>query len=178
MFFEQEQDSTSVNLDRHDDPHLERQIDRLFQLQIRRRWWGILILWLTLGLFCLWLLRSDIALWLEHFTWAAVRISIRYNRPAFIGLGLCVGITLSTLLRQSAYILNLSEGLHQELVKEVSEIRRRGPKHPLWQKVCALNDDSAEPVTDITIDLSDPDQASTDSDRQSSHEAQNESDMK
>jgi hypothetical protein len=153
MFFDRQQTSSHNvsfdNLAQH-DPHLERQTERLFQLQIRRRWWIILTMWLTVGVVCLWVLRSDIALWLDYFTWAAVRISIRYNRLAFIGLGLCVGFTLSTLMRQSAHILNLSQGLRQELIREVAEIRRRGPKHPLWRKVCAL--ETEQPIDEIDLD--------------------------
>jgi hypothetical protein len=151
MLFDRNQTSSGLEGADQNDPHLERQIEKLFRSQIRRRWWVLLVLWLTVGAFCIWTLRSDIALWLDHFTWAAVRISIRYNRFAFIGLGTCVGITLSTLLRQSAYILKLSPALQQELIKEVNEIRRRGPNHPLWRQVCAIE----AGATEVAVEESD-----------------------
>ena len=77
---------------------VEQQIGKLIELQTRMRWTFVLFLWLTLGSFCLWWLRYDIALWLEFFTWSAVRISLQHNRLVFLGLGLCVAMTLSTLI--------------------------------------------------------------------------------
>jgi hypothetical protein len=116
---------------------MERQIGRLIELQTRMRWAFVLFLWLTLGSFCLWWLRDDISLWLEFFTWSAVRVSLQYNRLVFLGLGLCVAMTLSTLIWQSWQIIwGIRKSEYRLLSKQVAEIQKAGPKHPFWKWVC------------------------------------------
>jgi len=81
-------------------------------------------------------LRADIALWIEYFTWAAVRVAIRNDQLPFMGLGLCVAMTLSTLMRQSWDILyGISKQEYHSLVQQVQEIENQGRKHLLWQWV-------------------------------------------
>jgi hypothetical protein len=116
---------------------MESQIGRLIEVQTRMRWTFVLFLWLTLGSFCIWWLRDDIALWMEFFTWSAVRVSLQHNRLVFLGLGLCVAMTLSTLIWQSWHILwgiRLSE--YRSLARQVAEIQQAGSQHPLWKWVC------------------------------------------
>lgn len=114
----------------------QRQILRLHQVQTWGRWLFNLSLWLTLGTFSIWSLREDISLWLEYFTWAAVRASLQYNRLGFFGLGFCVANTLSTLIWQSWHILRgLSVAERAALSQQISKISAQGEKHPLWRWV-------------------------------------------
>ncbi|MFQ3679784.1 MAG: hypothetical protein SNJ60_04670 [Pseudanabaenaceae cyanobacterium] len=117
---------------------IAHQVERLRRLEIWLRWGVVLALWATVGTVSLWQLRADIALWRAFFTWAAVRNSFYQNRWAFLGLGLCVGVTLSTLIRQSLFILfGLSRAEKRSLLVRVRRIRRRGPRHPFWHWVVA-----------------------------------------
>jgi hypothetical protein len=116
---------------------LAHQVGRLIEVQTQMRWAFVLFLWLTLGSFCIWWLRQDIALWFEFFTWSAVRISLQHNRLVFLGLGLCVGMTLSTLIWQSWHILwGIRKSEYRFLIRQVLEIQQAGSSHPLWEKVC------------------------------------------
>ncbi len=120
-----------------DDPALlERRVQRLLRVHLWGRWLLAIALWCTLGAFCLWRLRGDIALWREYFTWAAVRVSLQHNRLEFMGLGLCVALTLSTLIWQSTHILFGVRGReYRALVRQVRAIGDRGSDHPLWVSV-------------------------------------------
>ncbi|MFN9860651.1 MAG: hypothetical protein ACK556_21590, partial [Pseudanabaena sp.] len=86
------------------DQILERQVQRLIEVQTYLRWILDVFLWLTVGTASIWALRSEIELWIASFTWAAVRISLAYNRLPMLGLGLCIAMTLSTLIWQSSII--------------------------------------------------------------------------
>ncbi|HAN46793.1 MAG TPA: hypothetical protein DCQ32_09620 [Cyanobacteria bacterium UBA8156] len=117
---------------------IAHQVERLQRVEIWVRWGVGLTLWATVGSLCLWQLREDIPIWREVFTWAAVRSSLQQNRWAFLGLGLCVGVTLSTLIRQSLFILfGVSRSEKRALLMRVRRIRRRGARHPLWRWVVA-----------------------------------------
>ncbi len=117
---------------------IAHQVERLRRVEMGLRWGVVLCLWATVGSFSLWQLRADLLLWYEFFTWAAVRSSLQNNRWAFLGLGLCVGVTLSTLIRQSLFILfGLSRAEKRALLLRVRRIRRRGACHPLWRWVVA-----------------------------------------
>jgi hypothetical protein len=125
-------------LDDHnrDRNHIDIKVQRLIEVQIKMRWALVIFLWLTIGTLSLWSLRADIALWIEYFTWAAVRVAIRNDQLPFMGLGLCVAMTLSTLIRQSWDILyGISKQEYQSLVQQVQEIENQGRKHLLWQWV-------------------------------------------
>jgi len=125
------------NRDRHlTDPKIAIKVQKLIEVQIKMRWALVIFLWLTIGTLSLWALRADIALWLEYFTWAAVRVTLRNDQLPFMGLGLCVAMTLSTLIRQSWDILHgISKQEYQSLVQQVQEIETKGRKHLLWQWV-------------------------------------------
>ncbi len=117
-----------------DDPVFMQEVERLHQLMVYTRWMVVLTLWLIVGGLSLWSLRSDIELWLEYFTWAAVRYSLFFNRPAAIGLGICIGATLSVLIWQSRNILiGLPAREQDQLKQRVLNIRRQGESHPLWR---------------------------------------------
>ncbi|NJK29543.1 MAG: hypothetical protein HC851_14110 [Acaryochloris sp. RU_4_1] len=119
------------------DPRLLAEIERLHQLTLYSRWLVVGILWLTVGSISLWSLRDSIQLWLEYFTWSAVKYALVYNRIAAIGLGICMGTTLAVLIRQSRIILwGLPNHEHQRLSHQVLRIRVQGRSHPLWKWVC------------------------------------------
>lgn len=119
------------------DQMLERQVQRLIEVQTYLRWMLDVFLWLTVGTASIWALRSEIELWIASFTWAAVRISLAYNRLPMLGLGLCIAMTLSTLIWQSAIILwGVSPRERRSLINQVKSIKAKGKSHLLWRWVC------------------------------------------
>jgi hypothetical protein len=116
---------------------LERQVQRLIEVQTYLRWIFDAFLWLTVGTASIWALRSEIELWIAAFTWAAVRMSLVYNRLPMLGLGICIAMTLATLVWQSAIILwGVSPREKRSLINQVKSIREAGKSHPLWRWVC------------------------------------------
>jgi hypothetical protein len=119
------------------DPAFQQQVDRLHQLTVYGRWAVVGLLWLTIGAPSLWGLRYPIALALENFTWAALRYGLVFNRPAAIGLTICISTTAAVLVWQ---IRNALWGLplpdRQRLQHQVCRIRQQGSGHPLWRLVC------------------------------------------
>jgi len=119
------------------DPLLDRQVQRLIEVQTYLRWIFDVFIWLTVGTASAWALRSDIELWVASFTWAAVRISLNYNRLPMMGLGLCVAMTLATLVWQSTIILfGISPSERRSLTNQVKRIKEKGKSHLLWKWVC------------------------------------------
>lgn len=119
------------------DSEFHRQVERLHQLTVYMRWSVVFLLWLTVGLASLWGFRYEISLLTEHFTWAALRYGIMFNRLPSLGLALCIGTTLSVLYWQTSNILwGRSPKWQQRLEKQVLRIRRQGQQHPLWHWVC------------------------------------------
>lgn len=114
----------------------ERQVLRLHELTVWGRWLFILGCWLVVLPLALWTLRAEFALWRSHFTVAALRYAIQYNLPAALAIGACVGLTLSTLLWQSANILwGFPPEYRKHLERRVTRIRTSGRRHPLWRWV-------------------------------------------
>ncbi len=115
------------------DSKLNKAVKRLYQFQIYCKWLLVIICWLSLGAFAIWELREDISLWLDYFTWAAVRYGLAYNLKATICLSISIGMTISVLIRQ---IENLFLGIPNKeryrLEKQVKEIQQKGPKHILY----------------------------------------------
>lgn len=119
------------------DQILERQVQRLIEVQTYLRWILDVFLWLTVGTASIWALRSEIELLIASFTWAAVRISLAYNRLPMLGLGLCIAMTLSTLIWQSSIILwGVSPREKRSLINQVKSIKTKGKRHLLWRWVC------------------------------------------
>jgi hypothetical protein len=113
-----------------DSQTLDDRVHSLIALQTQRRWYFVIFLWLTIGVASVWSVRSDIALWLEFFTWSAVRQSLRNQPLAYFGFGFSVAMTLSTLMRQSWNILRgITKQEYQELVKQVYELEERNKKY-------------------------------------------------
>ena len=120
-----------------DDPTFQTQVQRLYRLNVYARWLVVSLLWLTVAPWSLWALRREIGLWLEHFTWSAVRYGLAYHRLAGVGLGLCLGATTAVLVWQSSNILwGLPPEQQRQLERQVRRIRDRGTSHPLWKWVC------------------------------------------
>ncbi|MGF1495192.1 MAG: hypothetical protein ACFBSC_22660 [Microcoleaceae cyanobacterium] len=106
---------------------------RLHELTVYARWVLVIVLWLTIAPLSLWNLRAEIQLWLDHFTWIAVRYAIVSHRWATLGLSLCIGMTASTLVWQSRNILwGFPEKYWEQKLKQVRRIHQQGPSHPLW----------------------------------------------
>ena len=119
------------------DPLLERQVQRLIEVQTYLRWIFDGFLWLTIGTASIWALRSDIELWIAAFTWVGVRISLVYNRLPMMGLGICIAMTLATLVWQSSIILcGVNQREKRSLINQVKRIKEKGKRHPLWRWVC------------------------------------------
>jgi hypothetical protein len=117
-----------------DQTNLNQHIDRLYQFSIYRRWFIIICLWLTIGVYSLWTLRREIALWIDDFTWVAVRYALAYNKLAAIGLGFCLGFTLATLISQSIHILQGYSPRQKYLLEQkVLNIQAKGQKNFLYR---------------------------------------------
>jgi hypothetical protein len=99
--------------------------------QLRRtwmnRWWLInLGLWLTVFPLSVWSLRRTWEQLVAFFTWSALRYGLIFNRPAAIGLGLCIGLTTALLFKESRYHLwGLTRRERYNLLKSLRQ-RRRG----------------------------------------------------
>jgi hypothetical protein len=126
-----------LEIDLNLDPDLKRQVQRLHQINLWMRWLFVIGCWLILGSFGIWGLREDIALWRDYFTWTAVRYALMFNRVPALCLAFCLGVTITTLLRQSDYTFRglsaLSTEEKQQLERTVRKIRAIGPRHPLWK---------------------------------------------
>lgn len=121
------------------DPNFAAEVQRLHQLTVYGRWFFVAFLWVCVAPVSLWGLRREIGLWLEHFTWAAVRYGLIYNRLPALGLGLCVAATLAVLTWQSRNVIfGLPLREKQRLEQQVRRIRQQGASHPLWKWVCKL----------------------------------------
>lgn len=119
------------------DREIKKQVRKLYKVTVYFLWLFVLLSWIVFGSFGIWGLRREIELWQEHFTWAAVRYGIAYNRLPSISLAFCIGITVAVLMLQSRHILwGMSVGEKRRLERQVRNIRRSGPKHPLWRWVC------------------------------------------
>ncbi|MEM1368024.1 MAG: hypothetical protein AAGG02_08375, partial [Cyanobacteria bacterium P01_H01_bin.15] len=112
-------------------------VERLHRRMVWRRWQITLFCWLTFGVYGLWSMRSEISLLRDHFTWAAVRYAIYYNRPAAVCVSFCLGLTTALLVWQSRNILFGLPGIErQRLAQKAQKICHQGPRHPLWNEVC------------------------------------------
>lgn len=118
------------------DPQFAAAIARLHALTVWGRWLVVAVLWLTVGSWSLWQMRKVWELAMEFFTWSVIRYGLIFHPGAAIGLGLCIGMTLSVLLWQSRNILwGLPLSEQKALEKRVLKIHQQGPSHPLWKWV-------------------------------------------
>jgi hypothetical protein len=119
-----------------DPKSLKQQVQRLHQLRIWSRWLAVAAIWMSFGFYGIWGLRREIALWQQHFTWAAVHYALAYNQVAALCLFFCLGITAAVSVWQSQRVLlGISPRERQRLEKQVQKIQAVGRRHPLWRWV-------------------------------------------
>ena len=112
----------------------QRQVERLHRLTVYSRWMLVGLCWVVVAPISLWSLRREIGLWMTHFTWAAVRYGLFFNRLAALGIFFCTGLTTAVLLWQSRNILwGLPAPERRRLEQQVWRIRQQGRSHPLWK---------------------------------------------
>lgn len=118
------------------DTSLKQQVQRLHRVRICSRWLVVATVWMSFGTYGIWGMRREIALWQQHFTWAAVRYALTYNlMPAFC-LFFCLGVTTAVSVWQSQRaLLGIPRQERQRLEKQVKRIQATGPRHPLWRWV-------------------------------------------
>ncbi|MBE9167486.1 hypothetical protein IQ238_08120 [Pleurocapsales cyanobacterium LEGE 06147] len=115
-------------------PHYPRQVEKLHRITIYSRWLLVGLSWLTFGAYGIWGLRQEIALWLDYFTWTAVRYGIAYNPLPSLCLAFCIGMSASVLVWQSRNIIwGLPARERYRLEQQVKRIMAKGPNHPLWK---------------------------------------------
>ena len=118
------------------NPAFAEAIDRLHRLNVIGRWLTLLILWLTVGGWSLWQLRKTWQILQDYFTWSAIRVGLMFHPIAAVGLGLCIGLTLSTLIGQSRNLIwGLPDYEQAALRGRVLKIQQQGRSHPLWNRV-------------------------------------------
>ncbi|MBC7515418.1 MAG: hypothetical protein H7237_03120 [Alkalinema sp. FL-bin-369] len=111
-------------------------IDRLHRLNVVGRWMTLLMIWLTVGGWSLWQLRKTWQILQDYFTWSAIRVGLMFHPIAAVGLGLCIGLTLSTLIGQSRNLIwGLPDYEQVALRVRVLKIQQQGRSHPLWNRV-------------------------------------------
>ncbi len=116
------------------DPTFKAQVKRLHQLTVYGRWLLVGILWLTLAPLSLWGWQYELSLMRSHFTWAALRYAIVYNRIPALGLAFCIGMTVAVLVWQSRNVIfGLPPQEQHRLEQQVRRIYQQGPSHPLWK---------------------------------------------
>jgi len=135
-----EYSSSNSNTDQDEtlqrDPAFTQAIDRLHRLNVIGRWLTLLILWLTVGGWSLWQLRKTWQILQDYFTWSAIRVGLMFHPIAAVGLGLCIGLTLSTLIGQSRNLIwGLPDYEQAALRGRVLKIQQQGRSHPLWNRV-------------------------------------------
>jgi len=135
-----EYSSSNSNTDQDEtlqrDRAFNQAIDRLHRLNVIGRWLTLLILWLTVGGWSLWQLRKTWQILQDYFTWSAIRVGLMFHPIAAVGLGLCIGLTLSTLIGQSRNLIwGLPDYEQASLRGRVLKIQQQGRSHPLWNRV-------------------------------------------
>ncbi len=121
-------------------PVSQFQVQRLYRLILYGRWLIVGLLWMSVGSVSIWSLRREFSLWIEYFTWVAVRYALVHNRLASLGIGLCLGMTTAVLVWQSRHIIwGISPEELKRLEQKVRQINRHGPTHPLWKWVIQDN---------------------------------------
>ncbi|MEN9204918.1 MAG: hypothetical protein Q6J68_04105 [Thermostichales cyanobacterium SZTDM-1c_bins_54] len=115
---------------------------RLWEFEQKLKWLGLGLLWLLVGIPCLWLERAAIARLWEHFTWTGLRLLLfAYRNWTGAGIVLCVGFTLSALLSASFYeLFGLMPWEIKFLEKRAQFIQQLGSRHPLWRIISGSRD--------------------------------------
>jgi Zn-dependent protease len=117
------------------DSELDQQVNKLRRIDMLVRWSLILLLWLTIGAWSCWQMRSSIQQLNEYFSLTGLRYSLFFNLwGGGAGLILCFSLTLSSLLWQLGHSLwKVSPRERQLLEARVRQIQNQGSKHPYWR---------------------------------------------
>ncbi|MGF1516029.1 MAG: hypothetical protein ACFB5Z_20350 [Elainellaceae cyanobacterium] len=115
-------------------PEFWRQLLRLHELIVWARWLIVGGCCLLIGLPSLWMLRTEVQMLQQYFTWPALRYALAFNPVPTMGLFICVALVFSTLFWQSRNIvLGLSLRETKRLERQLQQINQQGPSHPLWR---------------------------------------------
>lgn len=118
------------------DSKFPREVEKLYKVTVYSRWLFVFLCWITLGSIGIWGLRHEIALWLDYFTWSAVRYGLIFNPLPALCLTLCIAMTTSVLIWQSRNdLFGIPASEKARLEKWVAKIRKYGPRHPFWKLV-------------------------------------------
>jgi hypothetical protein len=110
---------------------LEPKVKKVYQINLYRKWRIVAICWLTLGIFSIWELRHEIALWQDYFTWSALRYALAYHRLASLSFSICLGLTIGLLISQCRDILwGISEQEKYRLTQELEKLCNSGKFNP------------------------------------------------
>ncbi|NJN21700.1 MAG: hypothetical protein HC812_11625 [Leptolyngbya sp. RL_3_1] len=102
------------------------QLEQLWRRWMTRWWWMTLGLWSTVGTTSLWSLRPTFEQLRAYFTWTAIRYGLAFNRPAAVGLGLCLGVTVALLVRESRHLVwGLNRRDRAQLTRSLHHSHRR-----------------------------------------------------
>lgn len=127
-------DRSTVPVER--DRDLERQVQKLYQFSLRRRWLFVGLCWLVIAPLSLWALRDRISLGLEYFTWAVVRTTLIFDPIPSLALAFCIAILAAVLFAQTyRRLFGFSPQYRQQLERQVMRIRAAGQDHPLWKSI-------------------------------------------
>ncbi len=106
---------------------------KLMRAIVISRWSMVLGLWLTLGSFAIWSLRSEFVLWRDYLTWASLRYGLAYNPWAALALVLCIAYTCAVGVWHSQKLLSgWSPRELYRLERQATKISQN-PRHWLWQ---------------------------------------------
>ena len=117
-------------------PDLVLAIQRLHRLQVIARWSFNGAVLVVLVPPSLWSLRGEFQLWLQHFTWTALRYGLGFNPWATLGLVVPIALVTATLVWHTRNILQgLPDAEQYRLQQEALKIREQGRRHRLWRWV-------------------------------------------
>ena len=118
------------------DAYLKQQVKRLQRLRSMGRWLMVIVIWSVLGGYAYWALQSEIALWQQHLTLAAIRYGLADNPTAALCLFFCIAITIAVAVWQAQrLILGLPRRERHRLEEQVKTIQMQGKRHFLWKWV-------------------------------------------
>jgi hypothetical protein len=121
--------------DREPDARLDFQVAKLRRVDAWLRWLGVVLVWLTLGVWSCWEMRESLKLLSEYLSLTGVQYSVFHHLiGGGGGLIFCVSLTISSVFWQIGQsFIGLSARDRQRLENRVQKIVDRGNKHPLWR---------------------------------------------
>jgi hypothetical protein len=114
---------------------LDQQVIKLRRVDMFLRWFLVLLMWLTVGAWSGWQMRSSIQQLSEYFSMTGLRYSLFFNLwSGGAGLIFCLSLTISSLLWQIGHSLwKISPRERQQLETRVQQIQIQGAKNPYWR---------------------------------------------